>query len=92
MTGSYGKLVEKVLRKHQTTEYENLNPCKVAKILLADDDGLSNMALRSMIEQSGKYQVFSFYNGLDVSYFLIETNQNIRHQNFSKRKGKKCPQ
>jgi len=33
---------------------------------LADDDGLSNMALRNIIEQAGKYQVFAFYNGKDV--------------------------
>lgn len=34
--------------------------------MIADDDTFSNTALKTMIEQSGKYEVISFFNGLDV--------------------------
>jgi len=36
------------------------------RILLADDEVLSNTALRAMIEEGGKYQVSYFFNGLDL--------------------------
>lgn len=39
--------------------------------MLADDDLLSNLAMRGMIESLGKYQVFSFYNGGEVLIILL---------------------
>lgn len=36
-------------------------------MMLVDDNLLGNMAMRSMIEGIGKYQVYSFYNGIDVN-------------------------
>lgn len=40
------------------------------KILLADDDPMSNYALRGMIERSGKFQVIPCYNGLEVKHLI----------------------
>jgi CheY-like chemotaxis protein len=44
------------------------------RILLADDEVLSNTALRVMIEEGGKYQVNPFFNGLDLCKFYEEQN------------------
>eukprot|EP00826_Nyctotherus_ovalis_P059639 TRINITY_DN830_c0_g6_i1.p1 TRINITY_DN830_c0_g6~~TRINITY_DN830_c0_g6_i1.p1 ORF type:complete len:125 (-),score=38.90 TRINITY_DN830_c0_g6_i1:28-402(-) len=42
------------------------------RILLADDEVLSNTALRAMIEECGNYQVNPFFNGLDLCNFYEE--------------------
>jgi hypothetical protein len=58
--------VQEVYEKYYGPEGGVANPLSEPKILLADDDIFSNMALRSMIESSGQYHVHSFYNGADV--------------------------
>ncbi len=73
ISGNYGTIIDAMHQKYRGQEQQQegyYNPCSVAKILLADDDVLSNLALRSMIEQSGLYRVFTFYNGVDVRTFL----------------------
>lgn len=57
--------------KRNLKKEESFNPCNVKKIMLIDDDTLCNFGARSMIEASGRYQVFSFYNGADVNEKLI---------------------
>ena len=64
--GNYAHIVDELYRKYGMVGAESFNPCRVAKLILADDESLSNLALRSMIEREGKYQIFSFYNGTDV--------------------------
>ena len=59
-------MVEELYNKCNVNKATAYNPCTVVKIILADDDILSNLALRKMIEEDGQYQVFSFYNGVDV--------------------------
>eukprot|EP01022_Parablepharisma_sp_SALTPOND_P023728 TRINITY_DN50_c1_g1_i1.p1 TRINITY_DN50_c1_g1~~TRINITY_DN50_c1_g1_i1.p1 ORF type:complete len:966 (-),score=71.76 TRINITY_DN50_c1_g1_i1:1283-4180(-) len=67
ISGNYGNIVDEVYEKYNKKQEAYYNPCTIAKVLLADDDILSNLALRSMIEQTGLYKVFTFYNGVDVS-------------------------
>ena len=64
--GGYGQVVEELYHKYNVKDQERFNPCKIAKIMLADDDIMNNLAMRTMIEHDGKYQVFSFYNGVEV--------------------------
>ncbi len=46
------------------------NPCRVVNVLLADDDVFCNATLASIIETSGQYRVFPFYNGAAVCKFF----------------------
>jgi hypothetical protein len=36
------------------------------KVLLADDDAFSNLTLRKMVEQIGKYEAIPCFNGSEV--------------------------
>ena len=67
MGGGYNQVIEGLYHKFNVKESDVFNPCKITKIILADDDPLSSMLLRRMIEEGGKYQVFQFCNGVDVS-------------------------
>lgn len=71
MGGGYNQVIEGLYNKYHIKESEVFNPCKISKIILADDEPLSNMLMRRMIEEGGKYQVFQFYNGVDVINKLI---------------------
>jgi len=44
---------------------------------LADDDVLSNTALRAIIEAGGNYQVTPFFNGLELCKFYEEQGDDI---------------
>ena len=66
MGGGYNQLVEKLHTKFNMTGNDGFNPCKITRILLADDDPISNYSLKAMIEQDSNYQVVSYYNGADV--------------------------
>lgn len=54
---------------NENSKEESSSLSNSIKVLLADDDLLCNLAMRGLIEGIGKYQVFSFYNGVDV--FII---------------------
>jgi hypothetical protein len=75
MGGNYGQIVDELYKKYNVPGPESFNPCRVAKLILADDESLSNLALRSMIEREGKFQIFSFYNGTDVSWPADESRR-----------------
>lgn len=77
--GNYGEVVQRLHEKCNVKEGEGFDPCRVVNVVLADDDVLSNMALRNMIEQQpGKYQVFPFYNGLAVFLLILTLCIGIR--------------
>ena len=44
---------------------------------MADDDPFSNKMLRTIIEDTGLYQVNPFYNGLDLCNFYEEQGEII---------------
>ncbi len=86
MGGNYGQVIDEMFDKYNVKSTDAYNPCNVVKIILADDDVLSNLALRSMIEQAGAYQVFPFYNGVDVSLPSHNTDRpRISMRNAGKR-------
>ena len=55
---NFGKIVEDLYKKCSVNVSEQFNPNKLIKILFADDDVMSNMTLKSMIENEKKYVVF----------------------------------
>lgn len=59
----YRKLINELGKNYDVKVYD---PEKVKKILMADDDVTSLSILKNMIEKTGDYKIFSFYNGLDV--------------------------
>jgi len=77
MGGGFGQMIEDLYQKFNVEAGEQFNPTKIIKIILADDDILSNLALRNMIEQGGGYQVFQFYNGMDACTFYEERGEEI---------------
>ncbi len=65
--GTYGKLVDALYRKYNMTAKDGYsNPCRVINVLLADDDVFCNTTLTTIIESSGQYRVFPFFNGSSV--------------------------
>ena len=54
--------------KHKSLMSESSQECTAERrsVLLADDDVLSNLAVKTMIEKEGKYQVASVFNGREV--------------------------
>ena len=70
-------MIEELYHKYNIEEKEQFNPCKIVKILLADDDVFSNFLLRKLLEDSGEYQVFQFYNGADACTFFEERSDEL---------------
>jgi hypothetical protein len=66
MGGDYSRMVDELYKEYNVNKDKAYNPCTIVKILLADDDVLSNSALRRMIEQDAKYQVTNCFNGVEV--------------------------
>ena len=95
--GDYGKTIEELFNKYNVNKETAYNPCTVVKILLADDDILSNLALRKMIEEDGQYQVFAFYNGVDVgqdgvtSHRPQTSTKNVATKSASSSSIMRCP-
>ncbi len=75
--GSYGNMVDELYRKCHVKAADFYNPCSVVNVLLADDDVLSNMALKKIVESSGNYRVFPFYNGLSASEFYERRHADV---------------
>ena len=69
MGGGYNQLVEKLHTKFNMSGNDGFNPCKITRILLADDDAISNYSLKAMIEQDSDFQVVSYSNGAEVLIF-----------------------
>ena len=65
--GRYCPTIEEMYDISKVSPAERIKPWKVAKIILADDDVLSSMALRAMIESTREYKAVPFYNGLEVT-------------------------
>lgn len=68
----YDKILGELCNKYNVKEHDHFNPYKVTRILLADDEILSNTALRAMLEEEGKCQVTPFFNGLDLCKYYEE--------------------
>lgn len=66
--GEREKLVENLYEDLKNNNDEPYTLSKLSKVLLADDDVMSNITLRGMIERSGKFHIISCYNGLEVYY------------------------
>jgi hypothetical protein len=63
----YRKLINELSKNYDVEVYD---PEKMKKIVMADDDVASLAILKSMIEKTGNYKVFGFFNGLDVSLLI----------------------
>jgi len=63
MSEDYRKLINQLGKNYDVKVYD---PERMKKIIMADDDVTSLAILKNMIEKTGDYKVFSFYNGLDV--------------------------
>ena len=57
----------KTKQKENSSLSANVTEIRSVKVLLADDDVFSNLALKSMIEKSGKFQALPCFNGQEVS-------------------------
>jgi hypothetical protein len=68
MCGNYGQTINELHKKFHLTNAESFNPCNCGTIILADDDTISNMTLKKMLEATNKYQIVSCYNGLEVCF------------------------
>ena len=74
----YDQILEEIKQKQRESmsSLGNTNE-KLVKLLLADDDVFSNLAVKTMIEKTGKYQIFSCFNGQEVSNYLTHNRHWI---------------
>ena len=61
--GNYRRLIDEMYQKYNV---KVCNPCKQKNIILADDEATCQSMIKQMIERSGDYKVFGFFNGADV--------------------------
>lgn len=73
--GKYGSIIEEMYQKYNVKVY---NPCKSIKLILADDEGVCQMAVKSMIEHAGDYEVFAYFNGSEAIKCYEEKLEEIR--------------
>jgi len=77
MGEEYKKIVESLFTSYNVKQSDQFNPYKVHKILIADDDVFCNTMLRNMIEENAKYQVNSFFNGLELCNYYEEQGNYV---------------
>jgi len=77
MGEEYKKIVESLFTSYNVKQSDQFNPYKIHKILIADDDVFCNTMLRNMIEEDAKYQVNSFFNGLELCNYYEEQGNYV---------------
>lgn len=70
-------MVENLFNSFNVKKSDQFVPGKIRKVFIADDDIFSNALLRNMIESDTKYQVFSFFNGLELCNYYEEREKDV---------------
>lgn len=76
MEGTFGSTVEALFKCYKISVGDGYkNPCRVINVVLADDDVFCNATTTKIIEASGQYRVFPFYNGNAVLILAFSFTQ-----------------